>query len=95
MIESFSDKQTEKLWKGQRTRFPSDLIRRALDKLTVLHFATTLNDLRVPPSNHLESLSGDRAGQGSTAFVLISNGVSASSGTKVTPLMSRYLTITK
>lgn len=63
MIESFSDKQTEKLWRGQRTRFPSNLLRRALDKLTMLHFSTNLNDLRVPPSNHLEALSGDRVGQ--------------------------------
>ena len=85
MIESFSDKQTEKLWKGERTRFPSDLLRRAIDKLTVLHFATNLDDLRVPPSNHLESLSGDRAGH--IASVSIRNGVFVLFGTKAKPKM--------
>ena len=32
-------------------------------RLNQLHAATTLNDLRFPPSNHLEALSGDRVGQ--------------------------------
>ncbi len=36
---------------------------RALDKLRLIHNATTLEDLRVPPGNHLEKLSGDRSGQ--------------------------------
>ena len=33
LIESFGDKQTEKLWQGKRTRFPADLLQRAIDKL--------------------------------------------------------------
>jgi toxin HigB-1 len=32
-------------------------------KLFMLHNATTLNDLRSPPGNHLEALKDDRAGQ--------------------------------
>jgi proteic killer suppression protein len=63
VIESFGDKQTEKLWQGQRTRFPADLLQRAIDKLNILDAATSLETLRVPPSNRLEALKGDRAGQ--------------------------------
>ncbi len=63
MIESFGDKQTEKLWNGQRTRFPSVLIQRAIDKLNLLSSANHLEDLRISPSNRLEALKGGRAGQ--------------------------------
>ena len=44
-------------------RFPANIQERALSKLLVLNAATDLNDLRVPPSNHLEALKGDRKGQ--------------------------------
>lgn len=37
--------------------------RKALKKLNQIHYASDLNDLRVPPGNRLEKLSGDRAGQ--------------------------------
>ncbi len=63
VIESFGDKQTEKLWQGKRTRFPADILQRAIDKLNILDAATSLDTLRVPPSNRLEALRGDRAGQ--------------------------------
>jgi toxin HigB-1 len=63
VIESFGDKQTEKLWHGKRTRFPADILQRAIDKLNILDAATSLDTLRVPPSNRLEALWGDRAGQ--------------------------------
>ncbi|MFN6045560.1 MAG: type II toxin-antitoxin system RelE/ParE family toxin [Verrucomicrobiota bacterium] len=63
MIENFGDKATEKLWNGERTRFPSDLIQRAIDKLNMLSSAHTLEDLRIPPSNRFEALKGKRAGQ--------------------------------
>jgi len=38
-------------------------MRTAYRKLVQLHNARTLDDLRVPPGNRLESLSGDRSGQ--------------------------------
>ncbi|MGB8841939.1 MAG: type II toxin-antitoxin system RelE/ParE family toxin [Aliidongia sp.] len=41
----------------------SDLVRRAVRKLKQRNAATTLDDLRVPPGNHLEALDDDRAGQ--------------------------------
>lgn len=63
MIESFGDKETAKLWQGQRTRFPADLLHRAVSKLNLLDAATDLDTLRVPPSNRLEALKGNRAGQ--------------------------------
>ena len=63
VIESFGDKQTAKLWQGQRSRYPADLLLRAIDKLNLIDAATTLDTLRIPPSNRLEALKGDRAGQ--------------------------------
>lgn len=63
MIESFADKQTEKLWHGKRTRFSPDLEDRIANKLSVLNAATDLAELRVPPSNQLEALRGSRKGQ--------------------------------
>jgi proteic killer suppression protein len=63
VIESFGDKETEKLWRGQRTRFPANLLHRAITKLNMLDAATNLDFLRVPPSNRLEALRGSRSGQ--------------------------------
>ncbi|MBP9868570.1 MAG: type II toxin-antitoxin system RelE/ParE family toxin, partial [Alphaproteobacteria bacterium] len=61
MIRSFACKETEKIWEGVRSRaFPSDMQGRALRKLRMLDAAQNLNDLRVPPSNHLEALKGNR-----------------------------------
>lgn len=40
-----------------------NLQRKALRKLVQIHYAESLNDLRVPPGNRLEKLSGDRKGQ--------------------------------
>ena len=66
LIKSFADRGTADLFHGISSaaarRIPADLRRRALRKLDVLNAATTLEDLRVPPSNHLEKLSGALAG---------------------------------
>jgi proteic killer suppression protein len=43
--------------------FPSDILRRAVRKLTMIENAVELIDLRAPPGNHLEALKGDRSGQ--------------------------------
>ncbi len=59
MIQSFRDKETEKVWNGQRSaKFPREIQDRALRKLRLIHAAQTLNDLRSPPGNLLESLKG-------------------------------------
>ena len=64
MIKSFADKETEKIYSGRVSRrLPQDIQRRALNKLRMLHISQELVDLRIPPSNHLEALSGDRKGQ--------------------------------
>lgn len=64
MIKSFADPETEKLWRGNRSRrLPSDLQRRALIKLQLIDAAVELSFLRLPPGNHLEALKGDRVGQ--------------------------------
>ena len=64
MIKTFGDKETQLLFiKGKSKRLPPDLIRRALRHLEYINLAITLNDLKVPPSNRLHALSGDREGQ--------------------------------
>ena len=64
MIKSFRDDETAKIFRLERSRrLPSDIQQVALRKLRMLNNAVTLNDLRIPPANHLEKLSGDRAGQ--------------------------------
>lgn len=44
-------------------RFPADLIKRTRAMLSALDAAVLLEDLRLPPGNHLEALRGNRAGQ--------------------------------
>lgn len=64
MIESFKDKETEKVFRRLFSRkLPPDVQRVALRRLVYLHNATDVNDLRLPPSNRLEKLGGDRQGQ--------------------------------
>ena len=64
MIQSFADRDTERLFARERVRrFPSELHRVMLRKLVALDAAETLDDLRVPPANQLERLHGDRDGQ--------------------------------
>lgn len=64
MIQSFADRDTERLFAREPVRrFPSELHRTMLRKLVALDAAEQLDDLRVPPGNRLEKLKGDRAGQ--------------------------------
>ena len=64
MIRSFKAKETQKIFTRERSRkLPSDIQQVALRKLRMLNRAVTLKDLRVPPANRLEKLSGGRAGQ--------------------------------
>jgi proteic killer suppression protein len=66
MISSFAKTptKTERIWLGMRSgRVPPDVQSRALDKLKVLNRVKTLDELRIPPSNRLEALKKDRAGQ--------------------------------
>jgi proteic killer suppression protein len=64
MIKSFADKETLKVYKQLFSRkLPQDIQPIALRKLMMIDIAGCLNDLRVPPSNHLEQLQGNRSGQ--------------------------------
>ena len=64
MIISFACKETAKVWQGKQSRkFPEAIQNRALVKLGWIDAANTIQDLRVPPSNHLEMLKGNRKGQ--------------------------------
>ena len=63
MIKSFSCKDTEKLAARDRVRRFVNIERVAQRKLEMLAAATSLEDLKVPTSNHLEKLVGDRDGQ--------------------------------
>jgi proteic killer suppression protein len=64
MIVSYFSKETEKIFNGEVSRdYPKDIQRTALRKLLLIDAATSINDLRSPPGNRLEKLSGDRSDQ--------------------------------
>ena len=64
MIVGYRNKETAAIAAGRLPkRFPADLRRRTIAKLRFLDAAKVLDDLRSPPGNHLEALSGDRRGQ--------------------------------
>ncbi len=64
MIADFRCRDTERLFRRERSKkFGSSMQHAALRKLLILDAADSLEDLRIPPSNRLEKLSGDRRGQ--------------------------------
>lgn len=64
MIKSFSDKETEKIFKRNYSkRIPEYIKGSAYRKLVLIDSAVKLNDLRVLPGNKLGKLKGDREGQ--------------------------------
>jgi proteic killer suppression protein len=63
MIQSFKCRHTEKLWQEEQSSRFRSIERVAFRRLLQLHAAESLADLRIPPGNRLEQLSGDRAGQ--------------------------------
>jgi len=63
MIKSFKCEQTKKLAKGRRVKRFVNIANVARRKLRQLEIASRLDDLRIPPGNHLEALKGNRAGQ--------------------------------
>jgi toxin HigB-1 len=67
VIKTFADKRTAALFSGRFVKsLPADVAVRAKRKLDLIDSAASLDFLRVPPGNRLESLRGDRAGQYST-----------------------------
>lgn len=64
MIQTFASKDTEALFnRNTPPKIPSTILRVALRKLVIIHAAVDLGDLKVPPGNRLEKLTGDRSGQ--------------------------------
>jgi proteic killer suppression protein len=63
MIKSFKDADTETLFRLGRVRRFVNIERPALRKLKQLDLARRIEDMRAPPANRLEKLSGNRAGQ--------------------------------
>ena len=64
MIQSFKCKETARVFEtGFSRKFPTDILKSAIIRLAMLNRSGKLDDLKIPPSNHLEKLSGDREGQ--------------------------------
>ncbi len=64
MIKTFADKETEKIYSQRFSKkLPQSIQRIALRKLIMIDNALNLEDLRIPPANHLERLAGNREGQ--------------------------------
>lgn len=85
MIRSFRDKDTEAIWQRRYVKKLSpELSRLTHNKLVLINAAESINDLRVPPGNRLEKLSGNRAGQYSASASTTSGG-SASPGAPTAP----------
>ncbi len=63
MIKSFGDKETEKVLKGEfSSKLPNSIQRIARRKLRMINNSLDHNDLKIPPANHIEKLSGDYKG---------------------------------
>ncbi|PNV74960.1 type II toxin-antitoxin system RelE/ParE family toxin [Leptospira inadai] len=66
MILSFADKETKIVWDGnfsKKIKLSPALFETARRKLRIIAAAPSLDALKIPPSNHLEQLKGDRKGQ--------------------------------
>lgn len=64
MIQTFECKETEKIFnRNYSKKLPQAIQQTAFKKLRMLNRSVNLNDLRVPPANRLEQLSGNRKGQ--------------------------------
>ncbi len=60
MIVSFGSKDTEKIWNGERVKsLSADIQHVGRRKLRMLNNSQNIGDLRIPPSNRLEKLSGN------------------------------------
>ena len=83
MIRSFKDRETRRFFEGRRVAAFQGFARQAARRLVLLDNAETLGDLAALPSNRLEALRCDRAGQHS--FGSMHNGASSSASRTATP----------
>jgi proteic killer suppression protein len=64
MIISFCDKESKKIWNSEFSKkYPIDIQKKAKMKMELLNSIIELDELKIPPSNRLHSLQGDRKGQ--------------------------------
>lgn len=64
MIKSFADKSTQDLFDREKVRkLPPEILKTAYRKLLIIDAAENLEDLKIPPGNKLEKLSGDLQGK--------------------------------
>lgn len=64
VIRNFKDKEAELIYNGfYSKKLPNTIQKMALRKLIMIDNAKDVNDLKVPPGNHLEQLKGNRLGQ--------------------------------
>ncbi len=64
MINSFKNKETKKIYERDISlKLPRNIQQIALRKLRMINYAQNIYDLRIPPANKLEKLSGNREGQ--------------------------------
>ena len=64
MIMSFLDKESKKIWNSEFSKkYPIDIQKKAKMKMELLNSIKVLDELKIPPSNRLHSLQGDRKGQ--------------------------------
>jgi proteic killer suppression protein len=67
VIISFAGRLTRDIYEGVSSKhvraFPADLVRAARIRLDYIHYAASLNDLKMPPGNRLEALQGDLKGK--------------------------------
>jgi proteic killer suppression protein len=86
VIKDFSGRRTQEFWETGKSKGmpPANLRKSARKKLAILHAAIALEDLRIPPGNRLEALSG--TGKGSTASGSTTSFACASFGGTATPM---------
>ncbi len=64
MIVSFKSEEARAIFHGIKvTHVPLEIQKRATNKMWLMHAASSMQELKSPPSNHLELLHGNRAGQ--------------------------------
>lgn len=69
MIKTFADRHTQEFYAaGKSKKLPPDIVKRAMRRLEYIDLAACLDDLKVPPSNRLHALKGDREGQHSISI---------------------------
>ncbi len=69
MIMSFLDKESKKIWNSEFSKkYPIDIQKKAKIKMELLNSIKVLDELKIPPSNRLHSLQGDRKGQFSNSI---------------------------